>query len=401
MGQRSISQRRLVCCSLVLVLACCLAACIICVAPSTMAALVARALTLAACCCVLLACVQIGRPAIELALSSIEPPTADDGIGHVPALPVAAVGVACLLLTLIAFHALPSPSHLLGDAAVLLLPTGTAVVAFSVAPLPFVIAQALTTGAHPTATSLVAPIALCVIAFAGACAIALVDMTPLASPLPWALAVLACELVACTGAFLLARRQLKAVLRRAELDAHEARTQEALAAAAQAEADLVHTREAEARKTRAALSKAAQAEAEMLSATKAEKLRTAAALEEVERTQAHAKEVIEAERQRADEARAEAKRAQAQLKEAERSIEQLKVKDIALDERIERFTKRYGLTKREAAVIREAAHGYSRARMAEHLHLSQATVSTHIQKVYRKVQVHSMQELLNQVRNFE
>lgn len=57
----------------------------------------------------------------------------------------------------------------------------------------------------------------------------------------------------------------------------------------------------------------------------------------------------------------------------------------------------YGLTEREADVLKYLFMGRSRPRIAQELCLSENTVSSHIQHIYRKVGVHSYQELLDRV----
>lgn len=55
----------------------------------------------------------------------------------------------------------------------------------------------------------------------------------------------------------------------------------------------------------------------------------------------------------------------------------------------------YGLTEREVDVLKYLFMGRSRPRIAQELCLSENTVSSHIQHIYRKVGVHSYQELLD------
>ena len=55
----------------------------------------------------------------------------------------------------------------------------------------------------------------------------------------------------------------------------------------------------------------------------------------------------------------------------------------------------YGLTEREAEVLAILLAGHGRARAAQALGISENTLGTHIQQLYRKLDVHSRQELLD------
>lgn len=57
----------------------------------------------------------------------------------------------------------------------------------------------------------------------------------------------------------------------------------------------------------------------------------------------------------------------------------------------------YGLTERECAVARLLADGNSQKKIAETLQVSMGTVQTHIKGVYRKLGIHSRQELIDLV----
>jgi DNA-binding CsgD family transcriptional regulator len=56
-----------------------------------------------------------------------------------------------------------------------------------------------------------------------------------------------------------------------------------------------------------------------------------------------------------------------------------------------------GLSKREREILLFMARGYSPAYIAKKLFLSDSTVRTHIKSVYRKLGVHSREELLQMV----
>lgn len=63
--------------------------------------------------------------------------------------------------------------------------------------------------------------------------------------------------------------------------------------------------------------------------------------------------------------------------------------------RVERFSETLaGLTQREIDVFKLAAGGARKDEIAEHLFISPATARTHLQRVYRKLGVHSQAELM-------
>jgi DNA-binding CsgD family transcriptional regulator len=55
----------------------------------------------------------------------------------------------------------------------------------------------------------------------------------------------------------------------------------------------------------------------------------------------------------------------------------------------------FGLSEREAEILRLVAHGYTSATVAEKLLISPYTVNTHIQHIYEKMQIHKRSDLLN------
>lgn len=57
----------------------------------------------------------------------------------------------------------------------------------------------------------------------------------------------------------------------------------------------------------------------------------------------------------------------------------------------------HGLTERESDVLRLLAVGRSRARIAQSLGVSENTVNSHVQQIYRKLGVHGRQELLDRL----
>ena len=56
---------------------------------------------------------------------------------------------------------------------------------------------------------------------------------------------------------------------------------------------------------------------------------------------------------------------------------------------------RYELTERETEVFLLLCEGRSAPRIAKELYVSQATVNVHIKSIYKKLDVHSRQELLD------
>lgn len=67
----------------------------------------------------------------------------------------------------------------------------------------------------------------------------------------------------------------------------------------------------------------------------------------------------------------------------------------AFQEKCQVVAQKCGLTEREAEVMVLLAKGRTRARIQEELYLSSGTVATHARHIYRKVGVHSKQELLD------
>ena len=63
--------------------------------------------------------------------------------------------------------------------------------------------------------------------------------------------------------------------------------------------------------------------------------------------------------------------------------------------RCEEIATQYSLSKRETEVFLLMARGHSAARMAEDLYVSTGTVNSHVKSIYRKMGIHSKQELLN------
>ncbi|MCH7409529.1 response regulator transcription factor [Belliella sp. DSM 111904] len=61
------------------------------------------------------------------------------------------------------------------------------------------------------------------------------------------------------------------------------------------------------------------------------------------------------------------------------------------------FKMRYELTKREVQILKLIKSGMTNKDMAESLHLSQLTIESHRKKIYSKLKVNSVVELLNKV----
>ena len=75
---------------------------------------------------------------------------------------------------------------------------------------------------------------------------------------------------------------------------------------------------------------------------------------------------------------------------------------IALNEQrnepvLEKIAADFGLTAREADVMRLLAKGYSRSSICEELCISEGTVRTHVMHIYKKMDIHSRDELLDLV----
>ena len=75
----------------------------------------------------------------------------------------------------------------------------------------------------------------------------------------------------------------------------------------------------------------------------------------------------------------------------------------ATADRIERHcaavARDFGLTPRESEVIVLLAYGRTLAIIARDLHIAQGTARTHIENIYRKLDVHKQQELIDLVEN--
>ncbi len=65
------------------------------------------------------------------------------------------------------------------------------------------------------------------------------------------------------------------------------------------------------------------------------------------------------------------------------------------------IAERYGLTKREAEVLEYLVYGRTIPSIAEKLVLAPSTVRTHVKGLYRKLDIHSRQELLDFIETFE
>lgn len=63
----------------------------------------------------------------------------------------------------------------------------------------------------------------------------------------------------------------------------------------------------------------------------------------------------------------------------------------------EELSREGGLTKRESEIMVLLARGHNRAHVKEALYLAEGTLNTHTMSIYRKLNVHSQQELINMV----
>lgn len=68
---------------------------------------------------------------------------------------------------------------------------------------------------------------------------------------------------------------------------------------------------------------------------------------------------------------------------------------LSLDEKCDIVAERFGLSSRETEVFKLLAHGRSTPRIAETLCVSQSTVKTHSYRIFRKLDVHSQQEVID------
>ncbi len=61
----------------------------------------------------------------------------------------------------------------------------------------------------------------------------------------------------------------------------------------------------------------------------------------------------------------------------------------------------YMLSQRESEVMFLLAKGYNAASLQDKLYISEGTAKTHIRHIYRKLDIHSQQELIRIIDNFE
>lgn len=94
-----------------------------------------------------------------------------------------------------------------------------------------------------------------------------------------------------------------------------------------------------------------------------------------------------------DERAAQLERERAEASSAEAPVPQR----APFKERCAKLARDCGLTPRETEVLFLLAKGRSAARIQEELVISRGTVTTHLQHIYRKVDVHSKQELLDAI----
>ena len=76
-------------------------------------------------------------------------------------------------------------------------------------------------------------------------------------------------------------------------------------------------------------------------------------------------------------------------------------KDADLQEAMTALAKEHGLTPREVEVALLLAKGRDQAFIADDLHISVDTVKTHRRSIYRKLEIHSHQELLSLIERTE
>ncbi len=68
-----------------------------------------------------------------------------------------------------------------------------------------------------------------------------------------------------------------------------------------------------------------------------------------------------------------------------------------LDQRCQQLSDRYKLSAREAEVFRYLAQGHTRASIAKRLFVSENTVREHVKSIYKKLHIHSKQQLIDMV----
>ena len=69
--------------------------------------------------------------------------------------------------------------------------------------------------------------------------------------------------------------------------------------------------------------------------------------------------------------------------------------------RCHRFAEHYDLTPRQTEVLLLIARGYSMKSIEEQLVVSSHTVKAHVYGIYQKADIHSRQQLMNQIAQFE
>lgn len=74
---------------------------------------------------------------------------------------------------------------------------------------------------------------------------------------------------------------------------------------------------------------------------------------------------------------------------------------LDFDAKCDLVAQRYGLSAREAEVFKLLAHGRSTAHIADVLCISQSTVKTHSYRIYRKLDAHSQQDIIDMAENAE
>ena len=76
-------------------------------------------------------------------------------------------------------------------------------------------------------------------------------------------------------------------------------------------------------------------------------------------------------------------------------------KEEERDELSELFAEHYGLTPRQTEVLMLVARGYSMKSIEEQLVVSSHTVKAHVYGIYQKADIHSRQQLMAQIAQFE
>ena len=102
-----------------------------------------------------------------------------------------------------------------------------------------------------------------------------------------------------------------------------------------------------------------------------------------------------------DKAESAAARAEAAASETAPAAEEGATAPGRIERHCAAVARDFGLTPRESEVIVLLAYGRTLAIIARDLHIAQGTARTHIENIYRKLDVHKQQELIDLVESHE